>query len=194
MNLLQQPLKVVLIALLSGIVLASCQKIEPSQGEEQFAARPMSTSWSSWANNALRPADCGDESLINGAKCRGSHCDDVAVRCVKGDLKKKSSNWTEYFSEEKPEELKNKQVCSGDKFVTAIRCKGRNCNDVSLRCTDFANVKKGEDCQWSPQVSEEKGGTISFGSSKYVAGAKCHGKYCDSMNFLVCDATVTPKA
>lgn len=190
----RQVLRVLLIALLSGIVLVSCEKFEQFDQGEDFVARPISTSWSSWAKNVFKPADCGDESLINGAKCRGKHCDDVAVRCVKGDLKKISSHWTEYFSEENPEELKNKKVCRGDRFVTAIRCKGINCGNVQILCTDFSNVKKGENCEWTPQVSEEEGGTISFGSSKYVAGVKCHGNHCASLNFLVCDATITPTA
>jgi hypothetical protein len=187
-------LKVLLVAVVLGFAVAACQNSELFEQGEEFTARPMTTSWSSWAKNVFQPADCGEESLINGAKCRGSRCSDVAVRCVKGDLKKASSYWTEYFSEENPEELKNKRVCRGDRFVTAIRCKGINCGNVQIQCTDFSNVKKGEDCQWTPKVSEEEGGTISFGSSKYVAGVKCHGKRCESLNFLVCDAAITPTA
>ncbi|MCU0663869.1 MAG: hypothetical protein MUC50_16280 [Myxococcota bacterium] len=185
-------LRVLWIALLSGIVLASCQKTEQAQQSEEAKTRPMVTSWSSWGNNALRAADCGDESLINGAKCRGSYCDDVAVRCVKGQFQKISSQWSKYFSEENADKFRNKKVCNKGEFVTAIRCKGRHCNSVAIECTEFSNVKRGEDCHWTPKVSEENGGSISFGSSKYVAGVKCHGKYCDNMNFLVCDAAVTP--
>ena len=80
--------------------------------------------------------------------------------------------WTAYVSEEGGEAL-----CNG--LVTGMRCKGKNCDDVSLLC-DQSTLGTTYSGKWSSYFSEEKSG--EHVCDGYLTGIRCDGKYCDDVS------------
>jgi hypothetical protein len=159
---------------------------------------------------------CGswNEAAI-GFGCRGSYCDDVRLRCqtlpYNATLNPPDDFWTPWFSEESDgiEQIvsegwyryadENYKVCgyaaAYPGFVSGIRCSGSNCDNVKIECTNAVKWNGSQNvyltanqCSWSNWYSEENSypNGVDFGSTRFITGAECRGRYCDDMRFYVC--------
>lgn len=144
-----------------------------------------------------------------GFGCRGNYCDDVRLFCetLPFAISFQNYQWTGFFSEEDSGigrlyssgwyryDGDNYEVCHGTwtaGIVTGIRCRGNNCDDISLECARPVKTKYGvtysatlTNCSWSGWYSEEQG-SVDFGWNRYITGVQCGGSNCDNKRFLVC--------
>lgn len=144
-----------------------------------------------------------------GFGCSGSYCDNVRLLCetMPYGIEVEQDYWSNYFSEEDSGlgtvtsegwyryDGDNYEVCHRSNtagVVNGIRCKGRYCDNISIKCGRPVKYKAGvkysarlTNCSWSGWYSEEQG-SVDFGWNRYVTGVKCAGSYCDRKSFLVC--------
>lgn len=82
-------------------------------------------------------------------------------------------------------------VSCGNRLVTALRCSGRYCDNITLSCGGPAHQIY--DVKWTAFISEEGGAEAScdlvapfFGKADkalgFVTGVKCRGSYCDDVS------------
>ena len=107
--------------------------------------------------------------LMESLDCDGSYCDNISATITRvGNLTATNSGkWTPYFSEEDGTAIStgNGQQCTGkNEYVTGIRCKGRYCDNLSLRCTSF---KKASFSGSSNQGIISKNISLSTDNSKF---------------------------
>lgn len=166
-----------------GVMLTACSAASEDVELASSSLTPVTSAWSAWTTDGAPAAECPGGSLANGARCRGRYCDDVALSCGSGGFQHGNTWWTDSFTDGD----NNERVCAGNGLVTGLSCSGRYCDNVSLRCTEPVGVTRGGNCYWSAWLSEEDGGTFEFPKGKYMAGARCDGRYCDNMSFYLCD-------
>ena len=104
-------------------------------------------------------------------------------------LKRTKSGWLGWISEESPN---NTQICPDNEFASEIKCTGRYCDSISLKCSTFSNSGTKQNCQWIGPLSEEDGGFLNFPPNKYLVGVQCSGSYCDNKKFYVCGMSNDP--
>lgn len=173
--------------------------------------------WTSWVSEegGGPVAGCnGTSEAASGAGCMGDYCDDVRLLCTTlpygATVNPSSVYWSEWTSEETDgttthsssgwyaSDADNYHVCdwSGTPgFVTAIRCSGSYCDDISIQCSQMSvhwvglNLAVGAtNCAWSAYYSEEQG-SIDFGTNRFIAGVMCSGSNCDNKSYYVCSMT-----
>lgn len=127
------------------------------------------------------PITSPNRYLINRMQCIGSYCDDIRVQNVRANRTYNHSRWSSYFSEEGV----NYRTCSGSEFMTGVACKGGNCDDVSIQCTELLNTTRGS-CEWSAAFSEEAGYSPTLLPGYYAAGLMCTGSRCDNLQIYSC--------
>lgn len=76
-------------------------------------------------------------SFVTHFVCTGSHCDDKALICkrIRSDAGIRITNeyeWTGWISSS--EHMTGKGGCSEDYYLTGIKCKGRFCESMKMRC------------------------------------------------------------
>lgn len=122
---------------------------------------------------------------IEGARCHGSYCDNVGIYCKTGVVGIRAGSFSPFWiSEESPN---NKFFCPSGSVAVGMRCKGSNCDNLSLRC-DPVN-RDHQDCRWSRWISEETGSGRHNWSSwpgRHLVGVNCRGSNCDDKRFYHC--------
>ncbi|WP_434044315.1 MULTISPECIES: hypothetical protein [Sorangium] len=78
---------------------------------------------------------------------------------------------TDYFSKEGTDT----RYCNHGYWITGITCSGDHCNDISLQCSRISNFSA-TSCHWTGWMSEEGGGSLSFGAGYSMVGAQCDGR------------------
>jgi hypothetical protein len=161
--------------------------------------------WTGWFSEELPSAAAcyaySDQSAVMGIACSGSYCDSMKLYC--GPI---PAGFTEYMggtewndtsiSEEKPNNL---QYCPPGSFIYGMAATGRYSDNIQLLCRFMHFPPQGVSCKWTPWVSEEQG-TLYFDPEPYKPGrgvaiaVMCMGSYCDSMQFLACEAQCTSHA
>jgi hypothetical protein len=178
------------VLILCGSMVGACaiddqEQDNQEQGDEdedlQSTEQAVYSGWTFATSEEYPPYGCDGASLVNGVRCTGGYCDNVALYCVPTGGARGGSFWTTYFSEEGV----NYRYCAYGQYITAVSCRGGWCDNVALQCTYIANITRG-DCHWTGYISEEYGGTLYFGTGYYAVGARCAGAYCDNMSFYVC--------
>ena len=157
---------------------------EGTQDEETATTEQALTGWTFYTSDELEPISCGG-TLVNGVQCRGAYCDDIRYYCLQTPGVRTDSYWTPQFSEEGSSTGKNRGFCNEGYWVSGIACEHDNCDNVSLECSQMANVSA-HDCNWTGWHSEESGGQLWFGTGYYARGAECRGSKCDDMRYYVC--------
>jgi hypothetical protein len=151
------------------------------EDELQSTEQSVISGWTPSTSEEYPPISCDGASLINGIRCTGAFCDNVAAYCVPTNGTRGASRWMSYFSEEGT----SWRYCDPGYWVTGLSCSGDYCDNVALQCTSIGNVAR-RGCYWTGWISEEGGGTLFFGSGYYAVGAQCSGRFCDNMRFYVC--------
>jgi len=178
--------------------------------------------WTSYVSeeggSPLRYCNAWNEAAV-GFGCSGSYCDNVRLLCETmpfgTTLDSSTDKLTPWFSEEHDEFVtvvfdggywynefdENYQICQYTDvahggwagLVSGVRCRGSNCDDLSLECTQpvkysGSNVVKVSttNCQWTQGTYSEEQGSVDFGFNRYIVGAKCFGSHCDNKQFLLC--------
>lgn len=133
---------------------------------------------------SMTPAICPKSSIASGLNCQGRYCDNISLTCS-GDYRHLDGleSWTHYFSEESLT-VSNSNICPDNKFLSGIRCRGRYCDELSLRCSNFLGAIRGT-CHWSDWFSEEDE-SINAPLGSYIAGIECRGSYCDDKRAYFC--------
>ena len=87
------------------------------------------------------------------------------------------------FSEENPGEYK-----STEKFVIGLSCRGKECDDISLRMISTPNLKSTGQCYSSPYFSEEPPSYRECKNGYFLSGLACSGDNCDDISLYCCHA------
>lgn len=70
-------------------------------------------------------------------------------------------------------------------YVTGVEGRGGNCDDIRLRCTDFARKRK--DCLYNRYAhSEENSPRTTMVSNRFIDWAQCGGRHCDDKHYRQC--------
>jgi hypothetical protein len=175
--------------------------------------------WTDWVSeeggSPMRTCGAWNEAAI-GFGCSGRYCDNVRLLCQTmpfgTTLDPSTDYWTAWFSEETyggtstrtgyfyNEFDENYQICQYPSTIrgyaglmSGIRCRGDNCDDISLECTwpvKFRGVVKitlnTTNCQWSTNSYSEEQGSVDFGDNRFIVGVECFGSHCDNKKFYVC--------
>jgi hypothetical protein len=137
--------------------------------------------WHGWFSEESPTEYCQDGYLIGAMRFTGRYSDNLDMLCV---FKGHHSLVVEQLSQFS-EEGQNWRICSGNNFVTQIKCKGSYCDNLNLGCSQMENIRKGN-CYWTDFYSDND--TVYLGAGYYVAGIKCTGSYCDNMSLYACKA------
>ncbi|MEM9455539.1 MAG: hypothetical protein AAGF11_15265 [Myxococcota bacterium] len=176
------------------------------------------TAWDDWVSeeNGSPWSMCGPiNQAVAGFDCSGGYCDDVRVRCqtMPNGITVSGYNFSDWFSEENTGigtwtsagwyryDDSYSHVCnySGESgIMTAVHCKGSNCDDIQLECATPRRVVNGAwqavpmvDCGWTGWYSEEQPPlTYAVGANRFVTGVRCRGSYCDDKQFYVCSLDI----
>lgn len=181
------------------------------------ATASAATYWTGWVSEESGGPATGCSQwneAANGAGCQGSYCDKVRLQCTTAPfgvtIEPDSVYWSGFFSEEHDQystwhsegwyhyEDENYHVCHSwdgqPGFVTAIRCSGSYCDNISIECGQ-ASLQYGQwgpsfpvsvtNCSWSGWYSEEQG-SVNFGTNRYITGVECNGSRCDNKRYYVC--------
>lgn len=97
--------------------------------------------------------------------------------------------WTDWFSEENEKGKVNFAVCPYGTLVSRVRCSGRYCDNLRLKCRALAfgllaDVEDGDAVVTTDLFSEEGDGVGVCPDTYYVRGIECSGKYCDNLRLL----------
>lgn len=144
--------------------------------------------WTRYTTDGSPPIECSGNGLMNGFGSVGKYSDDIHIRCSASPnprMVRGESTWSKYFSEEGF----NSQFCRPGWFITGIACTGDYCDNISIRCTHMVSEPYASppQCHWTGAFSEEQGPMNDFGQGWYARAARCTGKYCDSIEFDVCN-------
>eukprot|EP00592_Proboscia_alata_P021996 CAMPEP_0194410732 /NCGR_PEP_ID=MMETSP0176-20130528/8836_1 /TAXON_ID=216777 /ORGANISM="Proboscia alata, Strain PI-D3" /LENGTH=250 /DNA_ID=CAMNT_0039212265 /DNA_START=164 /DNA_END=916 /DNA_ORIENTATION=+ len=126
---------------------------------------------------------CTDDTIGAGAKCSGSYCDNIALKCTGYDggivEDRYNSGW---FSEEN-----DALYCKDGYFVAGLACKGNYCDAVELKCRKYKKIyANNDDCKWGSWYSEESPSRDEIGEGYGLVGMDCSGSYCDKKKNLYC--------
>jgi hypothetical protein len=153
-----------------------------------------------------------------GFACTGNRCDNLRLLCDKlpfgVTLNSADDYWSGWFSEESDgvEGItsvgwyrrfdENYHVCHyahlNPGWVSGIRCRGSNCDDVSIECTKAVKWNGSQNvyinansCGWTSSTYSDENGSngVDFGFNRIITGVKCEGGNCDNMRFHVCSMT-----
>lgn len=163
---------------------AAVEAAEPgAPGDLRVGHAPAYTysGWTPYTSEEYPPIGCDPGSMVNGARCTKSYCDNIGLLCAPTGAAAGSSYWTPYFSEEGI----NRQFCGDRHWVSGLACKGSYCDNIALLCTYYPSVTP-RNCYWTGWMSEEGGGTLSFGPGFYARGAQCDRSFCDNKRYYVC--------
>lgn len=175
--------------------------------------------WTQWVSeeHGGPPVSCSASNEASaGFACSGNYCDNIAILCntlpFNLTLNPASVYWTPSFSEEDSgiasqssegwyrNDGDTYEVCHRSAhpgLVIGTRCKGSNCDNISLKCAQPIlwrygkqyPVRRVKNCGWTGWFSEERQGIVEFGSNRYITGVRCQGRYCDNKQFYVCSLT-----
>lgn len=132
------------------------------------------------------PASCPAGYAARGIRCRGGDCDDVSLFCcpyIDGRDTRAGWGWSQFFSEEQPNYRE-----SSTGWVDSIRCRGSNCDDISLRFLTTPYLSNSRVCTWTEAVSEEQRDGAKCGTGWFVSGMRCTGDNCDNISLKCCKA------
>lgn len=97
-----------------------------------------STVWSQYVSEEQPGGFAYDDRVLAGIRCRGADCDDMSGRMLTSPRLGAISQCrnTSFFSEEGF----GFALCELNEMITGLRCRGGNCDDISLRCCDVAGA------------------------------------------------------
>lgn len=97
-----------------------------------------SAEWSEYVSEEQPGGFFYGDRVLAGVRCRGGSCDDVSGRMLTSPSLGAISECrnTSFFSEEGF----GFALCDMDELITGLRCRGDNCDDISLRCCDVAGA------------------------------------------------------
>lgn len=140
--------------------------------------------WTPATSEEYAPAHCTGNSLVFGAQCALSYCDNIILGCKETGPGATFGSvvWTAPFSEE----TTTPTLCPEGYWVTGLSCTDGYCDKVSLECTRITGrtTNTGQ-CQWSPNFSDENAAWRAP-EGYYVRGGKCSGWWCDSLSLYYC--------
>jgi hypothetical protein len=137
------------------------------------------------------PALCPDGFVVKGIQCKGGYCDNKILTCCpympdsNVDNNVISQSWSEYFSEEPPNQY------TTDGFISGLACNGKLCDNISLRTFTSSSLKNIGQCYFGPSFSEENNGHYECRHDFYMSGLWCRGGYCDNISLYCCRAKLT---
>jgi hypothetical protein len=80
-------------------------------------------------------------------------------------------------------------VCDPGSFVTAVKCTGDYCDNISISCARFSNATFGS-ASWTDWVSDEQGERRCWSPDyRFIAGFACRGRYCDNVSLYCVEVT-----
>ena len=86
-------------------------------------------------------------------------------------------NWSPFTSEEYPP-----LTASNGQLITAMRCRGSYCDNVSLGYQTVLGLNHATN-YWTPYFSEEAPNSqICSGTNNFMTGISCRGSYCDNIS------------
>lgn len=145
------------------------------------SATHLYTYWSSRTSEEYPPITSSNRYLIDAMYCSGGYCDNIYFRNKRTYRNYDHNYWTSFFSEEGT----NYRTCgASNSFMTGVACKGSNCDNVSIQCTNLINSSRSS-CYWTAYFSEEEGYKY-LPSGYYAAGLRCRGAYCDNKSIYAC--------
>lgn len=114
------------------VALLCCPYAEGSSGAGE------STQWSGYVSEEQSSGFAYDDKVLAGIRCKGSYCDDMSGRMLGSPTLGaiSSCRWSSAFSEERP----GHAICGMDELVTGLKCTGRYCDNLSLRCCRVAGA------------------------------------------------------
>lgn len=137
-------------------------------------------------------SDPSNYGVITGVRCSGKYCDSMQLKASQIESTNYSSaltTYTEWFSEENSGSGK----CAPDYVVTAVKCKGRYCDSLRLRCNKLKSGGRwtSEEYETSKFSSSRRQSGIGecYKPSTSVIGIKCFGDYCGQKK-LICRGIV----
>ena len=147
----------------------------------QSTAPPASgPRWTRWFSEEQGSVSCPSGTAVSGWGCQGRYCDNSRLWCTQQTV-----SGPERFGAAISEERgRNEFMAPRRHVITGAVCKGGYCDNIS-----FATRKLNDDvhsCKWSPYMSEERGGRVTFSKNSVVRGVRCKGAYCDNKSFYVC--------
>lgn len=76
---------------------------------------------------------CDGSRVVSQIRCEGDNCDNMQLRCsnLRNGFRTTYNDfeYVDYFSEEEGE-----RICPSGYYLNGIRCRGSDCDDISLRC------------------------------------------------------------
>ena len=150
--------------------------------------------WTPSTSEENAPVVCRPGEVVDGFRCQGRYCDNIALHCVKPfrssqRLSSQRIKWSKQFSEEG----NNREYCSAG-FLTGIACSGRYCDNISFECSEVGAVSNEGDvttdttnCDWLNVTLSEEQGKMFFDEGEYATGIECDGSNCDNKRFRVCE-------
>lgn len=160
-------------------VVADSEDVDDAAGaDDQFR------SWTGYTSEETPPLICPYGHAVQGADCKGSYCDNVALYCTPTGRGTGWSTWTPYFSEEGSGAADEGHCIGGDMWMTGIGCSGSYCDNISMLCSQMVGSWTG-DCYWSAWYSEEQGAFYAD-PGYFIKGIECDGRYCDNKRYLYC--------
>ena len=138
------------------------------------------------------PVACDPGAFISAVTCTGRYCDNIKIECARlPGVALGKGVWTKFVSAEAGE-----AKCPDKHLIAGLACNGRYCDNVSLQCVEVTNARM-NNCHYSAKVSEEQGmlyfgqGIIDKAGQHIAARAiRCSGRYCDNLEFDVCEVGV----
>jgi hypothetical protein len=170
---------------------------EGDVGGPGSCAHPICTQGSSLANGCdapVNPPSCVSTICASDPFCCGNSWDSACVNEVASLCGKMcnapSAGWTPFVSEEQAQGT----TCGEDgNFVTAAKCRGDNCDDMSLYCSPSPAGLTTTPANWTTFISEEaptKSLTCDSNSSaigdlaisSVIDGIRATGSYADNVS------------
>lgn len=151
-------------------------EIEP---ENVATAEQALESWLTPISEETGPAYCPANTVMAGANCTGSFCDNVSLLCRTATGVQNNYAWTTYFSEEGT----YYRYCNSG-FVSGLQCSGRYCDNMRLECVSVSGAARSP-CYWTGWFSDEHGPT-TVPEGYGVAGMACKESYCDDIKLYYC--------
>ncbi len=153
------------------------------QGELPLTADddPSGYAWTGpWFSDETTPSGCGTGALVTGTQCSGSYCDNRQIECHAIPNRTLAGRiWSGWISGS------SWYTCPGDRFISAMACRGDNCDDIAVECTSTYYVPPVHTCTWSGWFSEEDAPFYApVGTA--LRGVQCSGTHCDDTRYYYC--------
>lgn len=155
--------------------------LDPEANDLVLEIDPQASTETNWfSEEGLGMGECDGDEYLTEAKCSGSYCDSMKMRC-EPLAPAVFGAWHETISEEGPS---NFTICPFDGMIDRIHCSGSYCDNLQVHC-GFPFVPRNE-CSWTDWVSEEQNAWTKL-DGRFAAGIQCKGRYCDSIRLYACD-------